>query len=283
MYSAHFGLREPAFNLTPDPDFVYADAQHQAALDALVTALEQGEGFVKVTGEVGTGKTMLCRRLMGCLPASVVTIHLINPRVDPRGLLKDLAIELGLTVDDGANEQVLRHQIEGALQHLTGYGHRIVCCVDEAHALPIESLETLRLLSNLETHKRKLIQIAFFGQPEFDALLSTPPLRSLASRVGVSVSLGGLPYPDFRRYLKHRLVVAGWQGPRVFSDGAAQLLWRASGGVPRLANVLAHQCLVRASAHGVHHVCLKDALQVCLARWRAFGLTSRSPAAWAAS
>ncbi|MGE5452275.1 MAG: ExeA family protein [Acidobacteriota bacterium] len=275
MYRSHFGLIEPPFSLTPDPDFVYVDMQHQTALDTLMLALESGEGFVKVTGEVGTGKTLLCRRLMAALPASVVSAYLFNPRLEPQGLLRALAIELGLSPTMQDDEHAIYQMIEGELLQLAAQGHRVVCCIDEAHALPVASLEALRMLSNLETNKRKLLQIALFGQPELDQLLRTPALRSLASRMGFGVRLDGLALKDFRRYLKHRMTVAGWQGQRVFTDAASWMLWRASRGVPRMANVLAHQCLMLAYGKGTRTVCFKDAWSVCLERQRVFGPVAR--------
>lgn len=275
MYRSHFGLTEQPYSLTPDPDFVYVDIQHQTALDTLMLALDSGEGFVKVTGEVGTGKTLLCRRLMAALPASVVTAYIFNPRLEPLGLLRALAVELGLSPTSQDDEHAIYQMIEGELLQLAAQGHRVVCCIDEAHALPTASLEALRLLSNLETHKRKLLQIALFGQPELDRMLRSPALRSLSSRMAFGVRLDGLPLQDFRRYLKHRLTVAGWHGPRVFSDGASWMLWRASGGVPRVANVLAHQCLMLAYGKGMRRVFFKDALSVCLERWRVFGSMTR--------
>ena len=275
MYGQHFGLLEQPFSLTPDPDFVYVDMQHQSALDTLILALENGEGFVKVTGEVGTGKTLLCRRLMASLPASIVTAYIFNPRLEPAGLLRALAVELGLSPTMQDDEHAIYQMIEGELLQLAAQGHRVVCCIDEAHALPIASIEALRMLSNLETSKRKLLQIALFGQPELDLMLRTPALRSLASRMGFGVHLDGLTLPDFRRYLKHRMSVAGWHGHRVFSDGATWLLWRASRGVPRVANVLAHQCLMLAFGKGMHLVTAKDALAVCIERWRVFGPVNR--------
>ncbi len=275
MYRPHFGLREAPFSITPDPDFVYIDMQHQVALETLMLALEGGEGFVKVTGEVGTGKTLLCRRLMAALPASVVTAYIFNPRLEANGLLRALAVELGLSPTVHDDEHAIYQLIEGELLQLAAQGHRVVCCIDEAHALPAASLEALRLLSNLETHKRKLIQMVLFGQPELDRMLRTPALRSLASRMAFGVRLGGLSLADFRRYLKHRMTVAGWHGHRVYSDGATWMLWRASRGVPRVANVLAHQCLMLAYGKGVHRVEFKDALAVCLERWRVFGPMTR--------
>lgn len=275
MYRSHFDLTEQPFSLTPDPDFVYVDMQHQTALDTLMLALESGEGFVKVTGEVGTGKTLLCRRLMGALPASVVTAYIFNPRLEPQGLLRALAVELGLSPTRQDDEHAIYQMIEGELLQLAAQGHRVVCCIDEAHALPTASLEALRLLSNLETNKRKLLQIALFGQPELDRMLRTPALRSLSSRMGFGVRLGGLSLKDFRRYLKHRMTVAGWHGHRVFSDGATWALWRASRGIPRVANVLAHQCLMLAYGKGSRHVYFTDALSVCLERWRVFGPVTR--------
>ncbi|HET8869213.1 MAG TPA: AAA family ATPase [Aquabacterium sp.] len=282
MYSAHFGLREQPFGLTPDLDYLYADAQHQAALDLAMRALLRGDGFVKITGEVGTGKTLLCRRLMAALPASVVTAYLCIPHVDPQAVLKAVASELDVLISADADAFEVHRALEAELRRLTLGGHRVVLCVDEAHALPPAALEALRLLSNLETDKRKLIQVVLVGQRELDGLLRHDALRSLASRIEVSLSLGSLPYQDFRRYLKHRLMVSGWQGPKVFSDGATQILWRASKGIPRLGNVLAHQCLARAQRRGVHRVCCVDALTVWIDRWRTFDAVS-GRSSWATS
>lgn len=271
MYLQHFNLIENPFGLTPDPDFLYLDAQHQSALQTLLLALEHGEGFVKVTGEVGTGKTLLCRRLMSSLPSNAVTAYIFNPRLDAVSLLRTLALELGLTPDPHDGGHTLYQLIESELLQLAARGQRVVCCVDEAHALPKRSLEALRLLSNLETRKRKLLQIALFGQPELDDMLRTPGLRSLASRIAFGAKLEGMPFSDFRRYLHHRMVVAGWRGHPVFSVAAASLLWRASGGVPRTANLLAHQCLMLAYGRGEHEVGVGDALAVWRERWKLLG------------
>jgi len=276
MYLQHFGLSENPFGLTPDPDYLYLDAQHEAAMQTLLLALDSGEGFVKVTGEVGTGKTLLCRRLMSALPANVVTAYIFNPRLDPAGLLRALARDLGLHPDAHDGEHTLYQLIESELLQLAARGQRVVCCIDEAHALPGRTLEALRLLSNLETRKRKLLQIALFGQTELDELLRRPALRSLASRIAFGARLEGMPFIDFRHYLHHRMTVAGWRGHPVFSLAAASLLWRASGGVPRTANLLAHQCLMLAFGRGEHEVGLGDALTVWRERRKLLGAPARA-------
>ncbi|TAL24894.1 MAG: AAA family ATPase [Aquabacterium sp.] len=266
MYLDHFGLAEAPFGLTPDPDFLFLDGQHEAALQTLLVALDGGEGFVKVTGEVGTGKTLLCRRLLDAFGPDVVTAYLLNPRLKPAALLRALACELGLQLEGKLDEHALYRVLESELLRLAGLGKRVVCCIDEAQALPPASLEALRLLSNLETRKRKLVQVALFGQPELDEMLASPALRSLASRMGFGARLQGMGRASFQRYLQHRLIVAGWKGHIVFSTSATWLLWHASGGVPRTANLLAHQCLMLAFGRGAHAVGWTDAWEVCRER-----------------
>ena len=261
MYLEHFGLAEYPFALTPDTDFVYRAQQHQAAMNVLLLALDGGEGFVKVTGEVGTGKTLVCRRLLASLSAGVVSAYVINPRLTPCGLLRCVGDELGLLRRRGVDEHGLYELLEAELLRLAAQDKRVVLCIDEAQAMPLETLEALRLLSNLETGKRKLIQIVLFGQPELDIKLGKPAIRSLASRIAFSARLGGLDAADFDNYLSHRLHVAGWRGAAVFCAPARWLLWRASRGVPRLANILAHKALMLAYGAGVHRVGLSLAWQ----------------------
>jgi MSHA biogenesis protein MshM len=275
MYLAHFGLTELPFSITPDTDFAYRAPPHQAAMTVLQLALAGGEGFVKVTGEVGTGKTLLCRQLLASLGANVVSAYLLNPRLSPPELLRSVGLELGLQLPRGQDEHALCEALEAELLHLAAQDQRVVLCIDEAQALPLESLEALRLLSNLETAKRKLIQIVLFGQPELDDMLHTRAARSLASRITFSAYLRGLSRLDLGHYLQHRLVVAGWRGPAVFSPAALWCLHRASGGVPRLANVLAHKCLMLAYGRGLHRVgwrmawaCVQDRSVPKRAGWR---------------
>ena len=260
MYLAHFGLREFPFSLTPDIVFAYQAKTHQEALNTLLLALEGGEGFVKVTGEVGTGKTLLCRTLLDRLggpPGAgrhTVTAYVPNPRLRPHQMLRHVALELGLRVRLLREEPDLYHAVERKLLALADLGQRVVLCVDEAQALPVDTLESLRLLSNLETGKHKLIQIVLFGQPELDAMLQRKALRSLASRIAFSARLAPLPARDLSSYLRHRLSVGGWAGPDLFSAAANRLLWLGSGGVPRRANALAHKALMLAFGEGRRQV-----------------------------
>lgn len=282
MYLQHFGLAEPPFSITPDIDFAYRAQHHQAALNLLLLALAGHEGFVKVTGEVGTGKTLLCRQLLALLPADVTSAYLLNPRLAPRDLFCALGAELGLKLQRGAGEHALCRSIETELMNLAAEGRRVVLCIDEAQALPMESLEALRLLSNLETGKRKLIQMVLFGQTELDRMLGAARIRSLASRIAFSARLEGMGRDDFARYLQHRMGVAGWRGAPVWSAPACWLLWRASRGIPRLANILAHKSLLLAYGRGRHRVGWREAwgalrdggtpalahpARVALARW----------------
>lgn len=259
MYLQHFGLREAPFSITPDTDFVFESPSQQEALATALVALRSGEGFVKVTGEVGTGKTLLARRLLELLADEAVTAYVPNPQLAPRQMLQQLARELSLRASARSSTPQLHAQIEAALIAHAEQGRRVVLCVDEAQATPLETLETLRLLSNLETGKRKLLQIVLFGQPELDALLALPPCRSLASRIAFAARLQPLPRRRFGQYLQLRMVVAGWRGASVFSDAAVWLLCRASGGVPRLANIVAHKALMLAFADGARHVGVRHA------------------------
>ena len=250
MYLAHFGLHELPFGLTPDTAFAFSTRAHQEALNTLLIAADSGEGFIKITGEVGTGKTLLCRRFLATLPPQYLSCYLPNPNHTPRTLLFALAEELGESLPASASEFELLKKINDTLLHLAAEGRRVVVCVDEAQALKHASLETLRLLSNLETEKRKLMQVVLFGQPELDAKLAMPNLRQLRQRISFHYRLGTLDRDELRLYLDHRMRVAGYRGAEVFSRSAVKALHKASGGTPRLANILAHKALLAVYGEG---------------------------------
>jgi len=250
MYLDHFGLDEPPFSITPDTGFAFAGVAHQEALNTLLIALGAGEGFIKVTGEVGTGKTLLCRRLLATLGEECVSAYLPSPALEPETLLRALAEELGIEAPERDDPYHWRKRLGLALLDFARSGKRVVVCIDEAQAMPLASLEALRLLSNLETEKRKLLQIVLFGQPELDEKLDDPSVRQLKQRIAFHCRLEGLGRRELGHYVAHRLRVAGYRGPRLFSPAALRLLHRASRGIPRLVNILAHKALLAAYGQG---------------------------------
>ena len=259
MYQSHFGLQELPFGITPDTSFAYACASHQEALNTLLVAVKNGEGFIKITGEVGTGKTLLCRKFLATLDDNFVSAYIPNPYLEPRTLLLALAGELGV---DLSKETDQHHLIKGLTQALLQFAEQnksVVLCLDEAQAMPLESLEALRLLTNLETEKRKLLQVVLFGQPELDEKLGQESVRQLRQRITFQARLGELGREELDYYLAHRLRVAGYLGNRLFTERAVGVLHRASRGVPRLVNVISHKAMLLAFGEGVpqvlpHHV-----------------------------
>lgn len=250
MYLDHFGLSEAPFGITPDTAFAYSARAHQEALNTLLVALRSGEGFIKITGEVGTGKTLLCRRLLATLGPDYVSAYIPNPYLEPRTLLLAFAGELGIALDKDVDQYHLLLGINAALLEFAAQKKLVVLCLDEAQALPLETLEALRLLSNLETEKRKLLQVVLFGQPELDRHLAQESVRQLRQRIAFQYCLGGLSRDELEHYLQHRLRVAGHRGGNLFSPRAVGRLHRASGGVPRLVNILAHKALLAAFGEG---------------------------------
>lgn len=255
MYREHFGLRELPFTITPDTSFFFAHSSHQEALNMLLVATRSGEGFMKVVGEVGTGKTILCRKFLDALDReSFITAYIPNPYVGPNTLLLAVADELGIDYPERINQHQLLKLITKFL--LTGYaeGKRVVLCLDESQAMPVETLEALRLLTNLETERRKLLQVVLFGQPELDEKLNDPAIRQLKQRITFSCRLRPLNLSDVEFYLAHRLTIAGYRGHGVFAADAVKQLFRVSGGVPRLINILAHKALMAAFGEGQRQV-----------------------------
>lgn len=253
MYLAHFRLAEMPFALTPDTAYAFATRGHQEALNTLLLAVAGDEGFIKITGEVGTGKTLLCRRFLHALASQgeyIVTCYLPNPDLTPRTLLLALAEELGETLPATAEPYTLHKTIAGRLLELNAEGRRVVVCLDEAQALSRANLEALRLLSNLETEKQKLMQVVLFGQPELDARLNQHHLRQLRQRIAFAYRLQGLTRAELGFYVEHRMRVAGHAGAAVFTDAAVAALHRASGGTPRLVNILAHKSLLTVFGEG---------------------------------
>lgn len=255
MYESHFGLREPPFGITPDTSFAYACNSHQEALNTLLIAARNGEGFMKVTGEVGTGKTLLCRRFLRALdPARFVSAYIPNPYLEPQTLMFALADELGVKLDRGADQHHLLREFNHALLDFARAGKTVVACMDEAQAMPQETLEALRLLTNLETEKRKLLQVVLFGQPELDERLAQESIRQLRQRITFQYRLSALGAAEVEQYLAHRLRVAGYRGGTLFVPAAVRQLHRASRGVPRLVNIIAHKSLLLAFGEGVQQV-----------------------------
>ena len=244
-YLAHFGLREAPFGITPDTGYFYPCSSSQQALNTLLVALENGDGFIKITGEVGTGKTMLCRKLLATLDeGSWVSAYVPNPNLEARALLLAVAEELGLAVDPGLEQYRVLKRIGLALLDLARASKRVVLCMDESQAMPLETLEALRLMTNLETEKRKLMQVVLFGQPELDARLAAVSVRQIRQRISFQHDLHGLDEQEVGAYFRHRLRVAGYSGPALLSRRARKALFQASRGIPRLVNILSHKSLL---------------------------------------
>ena len=252
MYREYFGLAEVPFSLTPDTAFYYGNSSHQDALNTLLLALQMGEGFIKVTGEVGTGKTLLCRKLLRELAEDerCVSAYIPNPAVTPTALRFALADELGVSYHRNMGHHRVMQMIDERLVQEKAAGRKVILIVDEAQALPEDCLEAIRLLTNLETEKSKLLQVVLFGQPELDLHLGQPSVRQLRQRITFSHTLSPMDSDAVHGYLSHRLAVAGYRGPELFSVPIARGISRACNGVPRLINIIAHKCLLAAYGEG---------------------------------
>lgn len=249
MYAGFFQLQLTPFSLTPDTSFYLGLPQHEAALNVLHIALNNGEGFLKVTGEVGTGKTLLCRLLLNAAPADWQLAYIPDPALSPLQLRWALAQELGLKFSANIDGPQLLQLLQRQLILLASQQKRVILVIDEAQALPDETLETLRLLTNLETEQQKLLQVVLFGQPELDTRLAARHLRQLRQRITFSHRLTAMTPQQINQYVQHRLSVAGCQQP-LFSASALRLLHFYSKGIPRLVNILAHKCLMLAYGEG---------------------------------
>jgi MSHA biogenesis protein MshM len=254
MYRTHFGLSELPFGITPDTSYFFACTSYQEALNTLLVAAKNGEGFIKITGEVGVGKTLLCRKFMASLDKSFVTAYIPNPFLEPRTLMLALAEELEIELEKDVDQHHLLKSINHRLLVLAREGKRVLLCLDEAQAMPIESLEALRLLTNLETEKRKLLQIVLFGQPELDRKLQQDAIRQLNQRITFHYHLGPLTKDDLEFYVSHRLSIAGFTGSRLFNRDAVKTMYAASGGIPRVVNILAHKALMLTFGEGKQQV-----------------------------
>ncbi|MFH1871308.1 MAG: AAA family ATPase [Pseudomonadota bacterium] len=258
MYLDHFGLNEPPFRITPHTDFFFDGANRGATLDALIYAITHDEGIVKVSGEVGSGKTMLCRVLMERLPENVTIIYLANPSLARDDILYAIADELRLEVPDNARSSVVMRALQGHLIQSFGEGRQVVVLIDEAHAMPVETLEEIRLLSNLETNRSKLLQLVLFGQPELNDVLARSDMRQLKERITHNFGLEPLVRDDITDYLDFRMRAAGYRGPSVFSPAALKLITQNSLGLTRRINILADKALLAAFSSGSHQIGSKE-------------------------
>ena len=251
LYLEHFGLREAPFKITPHTEFFFAGANRGETLDALIYAITAGEGIVKVVGEVGSGKTMLCRVLMERLPETVETIYLAVPSLTRDEMIIVVAGDLGIETQGVNTTRILRALQEKLIQ-IHAEGRQVVALIDEAHAMPLTTLEEIRLLSNLETNQDKLMHIVLFGQPELDEHLSLPNMRQLKERITHAFSLMPLPPRDIKDYLSFRLRAAGYKGPDLFGPDAIRLIAEGSEGLTRRINIYADKTMLAAFAAGTH-------------------------------
>jgi type II secretory pathway predicted ATPase ExeA len=272
LYLEHFGLTETPFSITPNPHFFWAGSGRGSLLQALRYAVQSEEGIVTVIGEVGSGKTMLCRMLLEDLPDGIDAIYLANPSFSRNEILDAIAHDLG--VDTGTAPSRV-DALNAELIRRFAAGRRVVLLIDEAHAMPRDSLEEVRLLSNLETSTQKLLNIVLFGQPELNELLAQRDLRQLRERVVQRFELGPLPPGELRDYLAFRLQTAGFRGALPFSDAALALIARAASGITRRIHILADKALLSAFARNVPRAEAEDVRRACRdagialpARWR---------------
>lgn len=258
MYLEHFGLGEPPFRITPHTEFFFSGANRGATLDALLYAATHDEGIIKISGEVGSGKTMLCRVLMERLPKNAAIVYLCNPSLSREDILYAVADELALTLPENARASAVLKLLQTHLIGLYAEGCRVVVLIDEAHAMPAATLEEIRLLSNLESNHHKLLQLVLFGQPELNEILARADMRQLKERITHNFALEPLVRDDVAEYLEFRMRAAGYKGPNIFTPAATKLIYAASKGLTRRINILADKSLLAAFAAGTHQITTKE-------------------------
>ena len=256
MYEEFYGFREPPFNITPDPRFLFFSQRHREAFDHLLFGVAQRKGFIQITGEVGAGKTTLCRALFETLGDDYETALILNPRMTSLQLLRSILGELGLETR-GNDRFRFQAELNRFLLDQVAKGQDVVLVIDEAQDMSIELLEEVRLLSNLETDQRKLLQIILIGQPELRQILDDKRLRQLRQRITVRYHLAPLSLHETEHYIGHRLRLAGANGRPTFGRWALRRIYRYSKGVPRLINAVCDKVLLCGFVDGTDQLRLR--------------------------
>ena len=253
MYLEYFGLDKLPFTISPDPDFLYPSPGHQEALAHLSYALTDQGGLICLTGEVGTGKTTLCRALMASIPEGDHVAYIFNPQLSPVELMQSICDDLGIAYEKSATLKDVYASINAALVSFYGKHQRVICVIDEAQSMPVALLEQVRLLTNLETDREKLLTLVLVGQPELRDMLKRNDLRQLNQRITARYHLELLSLTETSEYVEHRLVCAGGD-QMLFDPAAIEAIWHASEGTPRLINSICDRALLGAYATGSHLV-----------------------------
>lgn len=257
MYLDFFGLKELPFKITPDLEFFYRQSSRDMGLQSLKYAIDQGEGIIKVVGEVGAGKTTLLRLLAASLPKKFVIVYVPSPTLSPKEMLMFICAELGLELGDNMQKFQIIQLLQKRLIELYQQGRKVIMLIDEAQSCSVDTLEEIRLLSNLETEKSKLIQIVIFGQTELDITLNSLEAKPLKARISSSIFLSEFNPKEVQQYLNYRMRVAGYSGEDVFSDKVATKIALLTKGLPRSINIVADKLLLVAYSKGVYVVDLK--------------------------
>lgn len=244
MYEAYFGLKENPFTLSPDPRYLYLSPQHREAMNCLIYGIGEKKGFMVVTGGIGTGKTTLCRALLAGLDGKTASALIFNPALSDIELLKTINQEFGIRIVGRGTKKRHLDALNTYLMRNFAAGRNAVLMIDEAQNLSHNVLEQIRMLSNLETVREKLIQIILLGQPELLRLLALPSLRQLNERITVRYDLKPLAREDVRRYIEHRLIKAGADKGGTFTTGSYTLIYRLSRGIPRRINAICDRALL---------------------------------------
>jgi general secretion pathway protein A len=253
MYAKFYGLKEMPFNVTSDPSFFYLSEKHNEAFSHLIYGIEQRKGILEITGEIGTGKTTLCRVLLNNLQKDTKTAFILNPNFSELQLLQLIVSDFGLKPRNKSRVAIIE-ELNNFLVQETIKGSNVVLIIDEAQNLRPKQLEQIRLLSNLETEKHKLLQIILVGQPELKEKLALPQLRQLNQRITVKYHILPLDKHEISSYIKHRLNIAGSNGNIKFSDEAIDEIYLYSGGVPRLINIACDRALLAGFVQGSKNI-----------------------------
>lgn len=250
MYEAHFGFSKRPFSLSPDTGLFVNLNDHDLCFKLMQHVIDSGEGFLKVVGDVGTGKTILCRKLLRYLDSQqghrYHSVYIPNPMLSPIGLYRAVGQELGLSIDKQQDNDALHSHITQQILALAESNQQVVIVVDESQSLPAITLEALRLITNLETEESKLVQVILFGQTELDTLLNQDRFRQLRQRITFSHYLKPMNEQETRQYVEFRLAQSGYNGSPLFENSALKKLFKVSAGIPRMINVIAHKALMQA-------------------------------------